>query len=81
MDTSHAPLKGVDPAVVGAGGRRSPWSEGMEAVLAAQAGAGRWPAPPTSGCSRPGPGYEEFGDRKLLASSPHMYAAMLRGDH
>jgi 3-oxoadipate enol-lactonase len=24
------------------------------------------------------PGYKEFGDRKLLAASPHMYAAMIR---
>jgi pimeloyl-ACP methyl ester carboxylesterase len=76
MDTSHRALKGVDPGVIDMAVALSR-DEGMAAVLAAQAafvGAGP-PAAERVLATRPG--YGEFGDRKLLASAPEMYQAMI----
>ncbi len=79
MDTSHRALR-ADAAVVelAAGIARL---EGMAALLAAQEAVGS--ADPLGNeihdrlvATRPG--YREFCDRKLLASSPAMYAAMVR---
>jgi 3-oxoadipate enol-lactonase len=77
MDTSHRALKGVDPEIIDAAVALAR-DEGMEAVLAAQtvfAGSG---APAHERLVATKPGYVEFGDRKLLASAPEMYQAMLR---
>lgn len=80
MDTSHRPLKGFEPQVrelvlqiVRSGG--------IEAIMAAQAALPSEGAPLGTPAherllaSRPG--YAAFGDRKMRASSPAMYAAML----
>ena len=77
MDTSHRALKGVDPDIVEAAADLAV-QQGMEVLLATQAAlAGVQPAAAQRVLERR-PGYAEFGDRKLLASSPAMYAAMLR---
>jgi len=80
MDTSHRALKGFEPQVrelvlqvVRSGG--------IEAIMAAQAALPSEGAPlGTPAHERlvaTRPGYAEFGDRKMLASSPAMYAAMM----
>ncbi|MET0727112.1 MAG: alpha/beta hydrolase [Acidimicrobiales bacterium] len=81
MDTSHRAVKGVEAslrdlavAIVRA--------EGMAALMAAQAALPieqqplGTPAHEQLRARRPG--YQQFGDRKMLASSPAMYAAMVQ---
>ncbi len=82
MDTSHRALKGVDPEVVELAAAIAR-NEGMAAVLAAQAGLAAVQAPSVLRVLATRPGYAEFGDRKMLDSSPAMYGAMLRAitDH
>jgi pimeloyl-ACP methyl ester carboxylesterase len=53
-------------------------SEGMEAVLAAQAALAVAGSPSQERVLAERPGYAEFGDRKLLASAPAMYGSMIR---
>jgi len=77
MDTSHRALKGVDPEVIEAAVALAA-DGGMPAVLAAQAGLAGAGAPAHEHLVATRPGYAEFGDRKLLASAPAMYSAMLR---
>ena len=79
MDTSHRGLR-ADLALVALGVELAR-TEGIAAVLAAQEALAQSDQPLGTG---PGqrlvetrPGYKEFGDRKMLASSAHMYAAML----
>jgi pimeloyl-ACP methyl ester carboxylesterase len=79
MDTSHRGLR-ADPELVALGAQLAR-TEGIAAVLAAQEALAQSDQPLGTG---PGqrlvetrPGYKEFGDRKMLASSAHMYAAML----
>ncbi|MEX2293709.1 MAG: alpha/beta hydrolase [Acidimicrobiales bacterium] len=79
MDTTHKALRAnrgvVDLAVTIAR------TEGMAALLAAQEALGG-DGPLGNDIDRrlkaERPGYKEFGDRKLLASSPAMYASMIR---
>jgi pimeloyl-ACP methyl ester carboxylesterase len=79
MDTSHRALRAnpdiIDIAVAIAR------TEGMAAVMAA-AEAAEADNPLTNEIAdrmnATVPGYKEFGERKMLASSPAMYAAMLR---
>jgi 3-oxoadipate enol-lactonase len=75
MDTSHQPLRGLEEAMVRAGGALA-IASGMEALRQAQ-GAGPLDNPIHQHLVDTRPGYGEFGDRKLLAASPHMYASML----
>lgn len=78
MDTSHRPLR-ADPSVVELGVAIAR-SEGMAALLAAQtalAGAGPLGSAAGERVLATREGYLEFGERKMLASSPAMYAAML----
>jgi pimeloyl-ACP methyl ester carboxylesterase len=79
MDTSHRALRTDEGLVELAIGLAR--SEGLAAVIAAQEALGQ-DAPLDSGPHQrvlaTRPGYKEFGDRKMLASSPAMYAAMLR---
>ena len=76
MDTSHQPLRIAEEAMIEAAGALA-ISSGMDAVRLAQ-GAGPLDNPIHQRLVETRPGYAEFGDRKLLAASPHMYAAMLR---
>jgi pimeloyl-ACP methyl ester carboxylesterase len=77
MDTTHAPVEGVDPdmAELGIALARS---EGMDALADAMASM---ESPLTTEADArvraERPGYAEFGERKLRASSPAMYAAMV----
>jgi 3-oxoadipate enol-lactonase len=76
MDTSHAPLRLGDPSVAEKAGAVA-LERGMEAILAGQADSPLdTPAHLRVVATRPG--YREFGDRKLLSASPHMYASMIR---
>lgn len=79
MDTSHRALRADGAIVELAAGIAT--AEGMEALLAAQRAVGS--ADPLANeihdrlvATRPG--YREFSDGKLLASSPVMYASMVR---
>ena len=80
MDTSHRALR-TDAALVdlAIGIARA---EGMEALLAAQEALAEADEPLGTAAGRrveaERPGYKEFGRRKMLASSPAMYAAMIR---
>jgi pimeloyl-ACP methyl ester carboxylesterase len=80
MDTSHRALR-ADPALMDLAAALA-LSDGMAAVLAAQQGIDPEEAPLGNAAHErllaTRPGYREFGERKLLASSPWMYAAMLR---
>lgn len=79
MDTSHKALR-ADPDVIDLA-IELVRTEGMAALLAAQEALGG-DGPLASDIDRrlkaERPGYKEFGDRKLLASAPAMYAAMIR---
>jgi pimeloyl-ACP methyl ester carboxylesterase len=80
MDTSHRALR-TDAALVdmAVGIARA---EGMAALLAAQEALAEHDEPLGTAAGRrveaERPGYKEFGRRKMLASSPAMYAAMIR---
>jgi pimeloyl-ACP methyl ester carboxylesterase len=77
MDTGHGPVEGIDPDMVDAacGLVRERGIEGLVAVLADRESPLDTEANKRVLAERPG--YAEFGERKLLASSPHMYAAMI----
>lgn len=84
MDTSHGQVTGVDPelAALAAAVART---EGMARLveLAAQVDT-REPAPADARVRAERPGYAEFGERKVRASAPAMFAAMstqLLADH
>ncbi len=79
MDTSHRGLK-VDEGLVELGVAIAR-AEGIAAVMAAQDALGPEDALGTGPHQRlldTREGYKEFGARKMLASSPAMYAAMLQ---
>jgi pimeloyl-ACP methyl ester carboxylesterase len=80
MDTSHRTLR-ADRGLVEMGIAIAR-NEGIAAVMAAQDALGAEDAPlGTPAHERllaTRPGYREFGQRKMLASSPAMYAAMLQ---
>jgi 3-oxoadipate enol-lactonase len=79
MNTSHRPLR-IDAGLVELGVAIAR-GEGMAAVMAAQEAVAE-ADPLTSGARErtlaTREGYREFGERKMLASSPAMYAAMLQ---
>jgi 3-oxoadipate enol-lactonase len=77
MDTSHRGLR-VDPGVVEAGVILAR-TEGLAAVIAVQDAFAADPLETSAHqrVLRTREGYRAFGDRKMLASSPAMYAAML----
>jgi pimeloyl-ACP methyl ester carboxylesterase len=79
MDTGPGPVKGIDPAMVDAA-TALVREQGMAALASALAGND---SPLDTEANQrvlaERPGYAEFGERKLLASSPHMYAAMIAG--
>ncbi len=77
MDTSHRALKGVDPDIVELAVEIAR-EQGMEALLVAQAAVAGLQEPAAQRLLETREGYAEFGDRKLLASAPAMYAAMIR---
>jgi len=84
MDTSHRALR-ADTAIVDLGIAIAR-AEGMAAVLEAQSALADGGPIGTGAHERTlatRPGYREFGDRKMLASSPAMYASMLQAitDH
>jgi pimeloyl-ACP methyl ester carboxylesterase len=79
MDTSHRALR-TDEGLVELAIAMAR-SEGLAAVMAAQEALGADAPLGTSAHQRvvdTRPGYKEFGDRKMLASSPAMYAAMIQ---
>ena len=76
MDTSHRALKGVDTGLVEAAAALAR-ADGMAAVLAAQTELAGAQPPSALRVLEERPGYAAFGDRKLLASAPAMYATML----
>lgn len=79
MDTSHRGLR-ADAALVELGAALAR-AEGLAAVMAAQDALGDEQPLGTGAHQRllaTRPGYREFGARKMLASSPAMYAAMLQ---
>lgn len=80
MDTSHRVLRADEALVALAIGIAR--TEGMAALMAAQDALDAGEQPLDSDIDRrlkaERPGYLEFSQRKLLASSPVMYAAMLR---
>lgn len=78
MDTSHQAVA-ADPAVIELAVAIAR-TEGMSALLAAQEaldGDGPLANEIDRRLKAERPGYKEFGDRKMLASSPAMYAAMI----
>jgi pimeloyl-ACP methyl ester carboxylesterase len=77
MDTSHQALRGVDAGVVEAAAALAR-AEGMAAVLAVQSELAGAQPPSALRVLEERPDYAEFGDRKLLESSPAMYGTMLR---
>lgn len=76
MDTAHGPLDHLDPGLVAAAVSivRGQGMEALAAVMAEQQGPLHTPAHQRLLDHRPG--YAEFGERKLLATSPALYAAM-----
>jgi pimeloyl-ACP methyl ester carboxylesterase len=78
MDTSHRTVR-ADPEIVELGVALAR-AEGIAAVLAAQEALGQSHVPtgPHQRLLDTRDGYKAFGDRKMLASSAPMYAAMLR---
>ena len=79
MDTSHTGLR-ADPELVQLGVALAR-TEGIAAVIAAQEALGPDQALGTGPHQRlveTREGYKAFGDRKMLASSPAMYCAMLQ---
>lgn len=77
MDTSHRALKGADPAVIELGAKLA-LEEGMASVLATQAAFAGPGMPAHELVVATRPGYTEFNDRKLLVTSPQMYATMIK---
>lgn len=78
MDTGHGPVEGLDPALV-ALAVEVVRSEGVERLieLAAELGpAGRPRSPSEVRVREERVGYIDFGDRKMRAAAPAMYAAM-----
>jgi pimeloyl-ACP methyl ester carboxylesterase len=76
MDTAHGPLTFIDPELIKGAVSivRSQGMDGFAAVLAD--GQGPLHTAAHQRLLDEKPGYAEFGDRKLRASSPAMYAAM-----
>ncbi len=80
MDTSHGPVEGVDPDLVAVGAElvRAGGMPAVKEALDALGDDGPLGTEANQRVLRERPGYQEFGDRKFLGSSPAMYAAMLQ---
>lgn len=78
MDTAHGPLDGVGGPEVGEAMGAFVLANGMEALLASQAGGSPLDTPAHLRVLATREGYREFNDRKLLAASPHMVAAIIQ---
>lgn len=76
MDTSHCAVRGTDPQVVELAVALAR-EEGIEAVMAAQAAFATQAPDAHQRALATIPGYGDFGNRKMRASSPAMYSAML----
>lgn len=79
MDTHHGPVEGLDPALL-ALAVEVVRTEGVERLLelAAELGpVGRARTPSEERVREERTGYVDFGDRKLRAAAPAMYAAMV----
>jgi pimeloyl-ACP methyl ester carboxylesterase len=76
MDTGHGPVEGLDPDLVAAAVAvvRHGGMDELAEVMAGLDGPLSSPAHRRVLAGRPG--YAEFGDNKLRATSPHLYAAM-----
>jgi 3-oxoadipate enol-lactonase len=76
MDTSHGPLRGLDPDLV-ATAVAVARDQGMDALadLMAQVSS-PLETPAHRRLIDENPGYAEFGERKFRATSPHLYAAL-----
>ncbi|HYK33660.1 MAG TPA: alpha/beta hydrolase [Streptosporangiaceae bacterium] len=76
MDTAHGPLTHLDPDLIAAAVSivRGQGMDALAAVMAERQGPLHTPAHQRLLDQRPG--YAEFGERKLLATSPALYAAM-----
>jgi pimeloyl-ACP methyl ester carboxylesterase len=76
MDTGHGPVAGLDPELVAAA-VAIVRDQGMGALVDVMA---KMESPLETPAHRRllehRPGYAEFGDRKMRATSPHLYAAM-----
>lgn len=79
MDTTHGPIEGVDPASAELGATIA-MSDGLDVLadLQDQLGGGPLVSEPHQRLLAERPGYAEFNRRKLVASSPYMYAALVR---
>lgn len=76
MSTGHGPVEGLDPAMVEAA-RHLVRAKGMDVLADALADrASPLNTPSHERLLATLPGYKEFGDGKLRATSPAMYAAM-----
>jgi len=81
MDTGHGPVEGLDPALL-ALAIEVVRTEGVERLieLAAELGpVGRPRSPSEERVREERAGYIDFGDRKMRAAAPAMYAAMAQG--
>jgi len=76
MDTGHGPVEGLDPELAAAAVAivRQRGMGALAELMATHASPLETPAHRRLVADRPG--YAEFGDRKLRASSPHLYAAL-----
>jgi 3-oxoadipate enol-lactonase len=76
MDTAHGPLKHLDPDLIDAAVSivRGQGMDALAAAMAERPGPLHTPAHQLLLDQRPG--YAAFGERKLLATSPALYAAM-----
>ena len=78
MDTGHGPVEGLDPELIGVGAKIA-LDSGMETladIIATIESPLNTPAHQRVVKERPG--YEEFGDRKLRATSPYLYASVIQ---
>jgi 3-oxoadipate enol-lactonase len=78
MDTGHGPLENFDPAEI-ALGQQIVREGGMAALMEAQRAAGPSPldSPAHVRLLQERPGYQEFCDRKSLATSPAMWVSII----
>jgi pimeloyl-ACP methyl ester carboxylesterase len=76
MDTGHGPVKGLDPAMVATAVAivRDRGMDGLVDLLVEHASPLETPAHRRVLADRPD--YAAFGERKMRATSPHLYAAM-----
>lgn len=76
VNTWPGPFPGATPEDARRAGRLA-LDEGIEVLWRAQAGRDPTSTPAHERLLRERPGHQEFGDRKFLAQSPHMYAALV----